>query len=39
ADLLHVYYPLVLISQTLQLLALRTNRTTAELSATDLKST
>ena len=39
ADLLHVYYPLVLISQTLRLLALRTNRTTAEMAATDLKST
>jgi glycosyltransferase involved in cell wall biosynthesis len=39
ADLLHVYYPLVLISQTLRLLALRTNRTTAELPATDLEST
>jgi glycosyltransferase involved in cell wall biosynthesis len=38
ADLLHVYYPLMLISQTLRLLALRTNRTTAELAVTDLKS-
>jgi glycosyltransferase involved in cell wall biosynthesis len=39
ADLLHVYYPLMLISQTLRLLALRTNRTTAKSSATNLKST
>ena len=38
-DLMNVYYPLVLISQTYHLLRLRINRTDANASAADVKST
>lgn len=39
ADLLRVYYPLVLISQTYHLLTLRTNHGAQKASGTDMKST